>query len=429
MKVFIEQLKAREVLDSRGFPTVEVEVVSSRGEITRAIVPSGASTGRFEALELRDGDKGRYHGKGVSKAIENIRHRLAPQVKGWDLSRSPLELDHWLLSLDTSGNKSELGANAILAVSLAVSRAAAVAQGMPWYRYLGGIRSYRLPVPLMNVLNGGAHANNGLDVQEFMIVPHGFSCYREALRAGSEVFHSLKKIIHDKGLSTAVGDEGGFAPRLASHEEALNLLCQAIEKSGYRLGEQVALALDVASSEFYQNGRYEFAGHSLSAAELTDLYQKWIKSYPIVSIEDGWSEEDWSGWQHGTRLLGPQVQLVGDDLFVTNPQRLQEGINQSCANALLVKMNQIGSISETIQAVRMAQDARYRTVMSHRSGESEDASIAHLAVGLGCEQIKTGGLCRSERMAKYNELLRIEEELETAQTAIYWGSQAFFKRA
>lgn len=422
----IVQAKAREILDSRGYPTLEVELKLSNESRVRAMVPSGASTGQFEALELRDGDSQRYHGKGVKKVLQLLEDKVFPKILGLKLENQPFSVDRCLLELDSTPNKSALGANGILAVSLAVTKAAALSYGLPLYQFLGGSQARKLPVPLMNVLNGGAHADNGLDVQEFMIVPHGFVTFSEALRAGSEIFHTLKKLLQKKNLPTAVGDEGGFAPKLSGNEQALTLLVEAIEKSGYRLGEQVSLALDVASSEFYQDAYYHFEGKKLSGEALTEIYKSWVQKYPIISIEDAWAEEDFASWIHGTRELGSRIQLVGDDLFVTQVSRLQKGIESQMGNSLLVKMNQVGTISETIEAVHMAQEAAYVCVMSHRSGETEDVTIAHLAVGLSCQQIKTGGLCRSERIAKYNELLRIEDELLSNHgQAWFWGSKAF----
>ncbi|MCS6838969.1 MAG: phosphopyruvate hydratase [Bdellovibrionaceae bacterium] len=402
----IALIHAREVLDSRGNPTVETEVITESGEWARAIVPSGASTGSFEALELRDNDPKRFHGKGVLKAIHNIKEIIFPALKGMSVFNQ-VQIDKVLLELDGTPNKSKLGANAILGVSLACAKAASQEAGVPLYQYLGGIARNRLPTPLMNVINGGAHANNGLDIQEFMIVPHGFSSFAEALRAGVETFQTLKKLLNDQGLPTSVGDEGGFAPKLANNEAALSLLARAIEKAGYQLGAQISLALDVASNEFYEKDGYRFEGKKVSHEELTRIYQHWIQRYPLISIEDGWAENDWDGWVYGTKEL--KIQLVGDDLFVTNPNRIKMGIERLAANAVLIKMNQIGTISETIEAVTLAQRAGYSTIMSHRSGETEDVSIAHLAVGLGCDQIKTGGLSRTDRIAKYNELLRIAE--------------------
>jgi len=411
----IKSVKAREVLDSRGFPTVEVDVLTQSGILGRAIVPSGASTGVHEACELRDGGD-RFLGKGVEKAVQNVTSEIAKVIVGSDVLNWK-SIDSQLLDLDGTTNKTRLGANAILGVSLACVKAAALVSGQPLFRFLGGEKACQLPVPLMNVINGGAHADNGLDVQEFMIVPR-LSNFKESLRAGSEIFHHLKKRLSDLGLTTAVGDEGGFAPRLKSNQEALENLCFAIEKAGYRLGEDVLIALDVAASELFKEGMYTWEGQKRSAHEITQIYSSWKDKYPIWSIEDGLSEDDWGGWKHLTQELGKKMQLVGDDLFVTNVKRLQRGVEEGCANSLLVKVNQIGSLSETQSAVQLAHESGFTTVMSHRSGETEDTTIADLAVALSCSQIKTGSLCRSERIAKYNQLLRIEEELgEKAQFA------------
>ena len=411
----IKSVKAREVLDSRGFPTVEVDVLTQSGILGRAIVPSGVSTGVHEACELRDGGD-RFLGKGVEKAVQNVTSEIAKVIVGSDVLNWK-SIDSQLLDLDGTTNKTRLGANAILGVSLACVKAAALVSGQPLFRFLGGEKACQLPVPLMNVINGGAHADNGLDVQEFMIVPR-LSNFKESLRAGSEIFHHLKKRLSDLGLTTAVGDEGGFAPRLKSNQEALENLCFAIEKAGYRLGEDVLIALDVAASELFKEGMYTWEGQKRSAHEITQIYSSWKDKYPIWSIEDGLSEDDWGGWKHLTQELGKKMQLVGDDLFVTNVKRLQRGVEEGCANSLLVKVNQIGSLSETQSAVQLAHESGFTTVMSHRSGETEDTTIADLAVALSCSQIKTGSLCRSERIAKYNQLLRIEEELgEKAQFA------------
>ncbi len=415
-------LKAREILDSRGNPTIEVEVVTTGGAIGRAAVPSGASTGAHEACELRDKDAKRYAGKGILKAIHNVEQIIRPELLGWDVL-DQVGLDRFLIELDATENKSKLGANAILAVSLAAAKAAAEESGLPLYRYVGGSQAYRLPVPLMNVLNGGAHANNGLAVQEFMIVPVVQKSFRESLRAGAEIFQALKKILSDRGLSTAVGDEGGFAPKLGGNEEALKLVSEAVQKAGYELGQNVFLALDVAATEFFENGRYNWEGKSLEPGQLLDIYAGWCDRYPIVSIEDGFAEDDWATWQQVTSRLGKEVQLVGDDLFVTNPKRLRQGIDKGAANAILVKVNQIGTLTETADAVQLATQNGYASVMSHRSGETEDTTIADLAVALRCSQIKTGSLCRSERTAKYNQLLRIEEEL--GPSGEYWDKLAF----
>ncbi len=409
----------REILDSRGRPTLEVEVLTSAGHIGRAAVPSGASTGKHEAHELRDEDNTRFFGKGVLKAAENVAEKIAPELVGEDCL-DQTEIDDLLITLDGSPNKTNLGANALLGVSLAVCKAAAEELNMPLYRYVGGVKGFRLPVPLMNVLNGGAHADNGLDVQEFMIVPNVDGSYRESLRAGCEIFEVLKKILSEKGLSTAVGDEGGFSPRLKSNQQALDLLMSAIEKAGYRPGEDIFLALDVAATELYKDDQYLWEGKKLSSAELLDVYSSWQSGYPLVSIEDAFAEDDWSAWTQITQTLGSKLNVVGDDLFVTNPERVAEGLEKGAANALLVKVNQIGTLTETIHAVELARTHQMKTVMSHRSGETEDVTIADLAVGLSCEYIKTGSLCRGERTAKYNQLLRIEESL--GEQATYWGS-------
>ncbi len=411
---------AREILDSRGNPTVEVDVVTAAGHLGRAAVPSGASTGAHEACELRDGDKGRFLGKGVLKAVSNVKEKLAPKVIGMEAT-DQVAIDKLMLEIDGTDNKTKLGANAILGVSLAVAKAGALDSNLPLFRYVGGSQANRLPVPLMNVLNGGAHANNGLDIQEFMIVPT-LETFSDSLRAGSEVFHTLKKILGKKNLSTAVGDEGGFAPVLSGNEEALKLLMQAIEDAGYHPGEDMFLALDVAATEMFEKNKYKWEGRSISGKELQGIYGKWASKYPLVSIEDGFAEDDWDSWKEMTQEMGSKLQLVGDDLFVTNPKRLARGIKENAANALLVKVNQIGSLTETAEAVSLAQRNRYKTVMSHRSGETEDSAIADLAVAMNCHQIKTGSLCRSERTAKYNQLLRIEEMLGGGQ---YWGKDAF----
>lgn len=413
---------AREILDSRGNPTIEVDVITAAGNLGRAAVPSGASTGAHEACELRDGDKNRYLGKGVQKAIQNVREKIASEVLGME-SADQITLDKMLIELDGTENKTKLGANAILGVSLAVAKAGALDCGLPLYRYVGGSQAYRLPVPLMNVLNGGAHANNGLDVQEFMIVPTVGDSFKESLRAGAEIFHTLKKILGKKNLSTAVGDEGGFAPVLSGNEEALKLLMQAIDEAGYKAGEDIFLALDVAATELFQKNKYTWEGRQISGRDLQSIYERWAQKYPLISIEDGFSEDDWDSWKSITAAVGNKLQLVGDDLFVTNPKRLARGIKENAANALLVKVNQIGSLTETAEAVSLAQRNRYKTVMSHRSGETEDSTIADLAVAMNCHQIKTGSLCRGERTAKYNQLLRIEEML--GSSAQYWGREAF----
>jgi enolase len=408
------------VLDSRGTPTVEAEVYLEGGAMGRAIVPSGASTGAHEAHELRDGDAGRYFGKGVSKAVENIEERIAPALCGLN-ALDQAAVDAAMLELDGSDNKSALGANAVLAVSLSTAHAAAKGLGLPLYRYLGGPMANLLPVPLMNVINGGAHASNNLDFQEFMLVPHGAGSFREALRMGAEVFHTLKGLLKEQNLSTAVGDEGGFAPDLAGNDAAGELLVKAIEKAGYHPGDQISLALDVASTEFFKDGRYAFGGGSYSSAEMVEELAKLVSRYPIVSIEDGVAEDDWDGWKLLTDRLGATVQLVGDDLFVTNSNRLQRGIELGVANSILIKVNQIGSLTETLQAIDLAGRAGYTSVISHRSGETEDTTIADLAVATRAGQIKTGSLSRSERVAKYNQLLRIEDEL--GSQAVYAGAE------
>ena len=420
----IRTLHAREVLDSRGNPTIEVEAWLESGAYGRALVPSGASTGSREAVELRDDEENRYLGKGVKRAVQNVIEVIAPEVEGLEAAEQAL-IDRALLELDGTPNKSGLGANALLGVSLAAARAAADEAGLPLYQYLGGPGARILPVPLMNVLNGGVHADNGLDIQEFMIVPAGAGSFGEALRMGVEIFHTLKKLLKDKGLSTGVGDEGGFAPALGSNEAALDFLLRAIERAGYRPGDEVWLALDAAASEFHENGRYRLRADRTvkSAEEMIEFYEGLAGRYPICSIEDGLGEDDRAGWQGLTRRLGGRMQLVGDDLFVTNPAILQEGIRQGLANALLVKVNQIGTLTETLEAVELAKRAGYGTVISHRSGETEDTFIADLAVGVNAGQIKTGSLARGERTAKYNQLLRIEEELGSAAV---WPGRAVF---
>jgi enolase len=425
----IESIHAREILDSRGNPTLEAEVTLAGGAIGLSAVPSGASTGTHEALELRDGDASRYHGKGVRKAVENVIETIAPELAGEDALNQPL-IDRLLIDLDGTENKSRLGANAILAVSMAVADAAAAAVGLPLYQYLGGAGARVLPVPLMNVVNGGAHADNNLDIQEFMIVPAGLPSFAEALRAGAEVFHSLKKVLGARKLSTAVGDEGGFAPNLSSNEEALEVLVDAIQKAGYRPGEDVGLALDCAASEFYRGGRYVFAagaGKARDSGEMIAYYQGLVDRFPIFSIEDGLAEDDWDGWTQLTKTLGARVQLVGDDIFVTNPRLLRQGIERGVANSILIKLNQIGTITETLEAIETARGAGYTVVISHRSGETEDTTIADLAVGVNAGQIKTGSLSRTDRVAKYNRLLRIEEELD--EGAVYPGRRAFGRLA
>jgi enolase len=422
----IVDIVGREVLDSRGNPTVECDVLLESGTMGRAAVPSGASTGSREAIELRDGDKSRYLGKGVLKAVQNINTEISEAVLGLDAAEQAF-LDKTLIDLDGTDNKARLGANATLAVSMAVARAAAEESGLPLYRYFGGMGAVQLPVPMMNVINGGAHANNSLDLQEMMIIPVGAPSLREALRWGAETFHALKKILHDKGISTAVGDEGGFAPSVESHEAAIQLILQAIDKAGYRAGEQIALGLDCAASEFYHDGKYVLAGEgnlTLTAEAWTDMLATWVDKYPIISIEDGMHEGDWAGWAHLTQRLGKKVQLVGDDLFVTNTRILKEGIEKGIANSILIKINQIGTLSETFAAIEMAKRAGYTAVISHRSGETEDNTIADIAVGTNAGQIKTGSMSRSDRISKYNQLLRIEEDL--GDIAVYPGRGAFY---
>jgi enolase len=421
----IVDIVGREILDSRGNPTVECDVLLESGVMGRAAVPSGASTGSREAIELRDGDQTRYLGKGVLKAVEHINTEISESVLGLDASEQAF-LDKTLIDLDGSDNKSRLGANAMLAVSMAVARAAAEEAGLPLYRYFGGSGGMQMPVPMMNVVNGGAHANNNLDLQELMIIPVGAPSLREAVRYGAEVFHALKKILHDKGMSIAVGDEGGFAPNAPSHEAALEMILQAIDQAGYVAGEQIALGLDCAASEFFKDGQYHLSGEGLvlSAPQWADMLSTWVDKYPIISIEDGMHEGDWDGWKLLTERLGRKVQLVGDDLFVTNTKILQEGIDKGVANSILIKINQIGTLTETFAAIEMAKRAGYTAVISHRSGETEDATIADIAVGTNAGQIKTGSLSRSDRMAKYNQLLRIEEDL--GDIARYPGRAAFY---
>ena len=418
----IEAIGAREILDSRGNPTVEVEVALDDSTIARAAVPSGASTGAFEAVELRDGDAARYAGKGVEKAVTAIMDEIAPELLGFEASDQRL-VDQALIDLDGTPNKGKLGANAILGVSLAVAKAAADSAELPLFRYLGGPNAHLLPVPMMNILNGGAHADSNVDIQEFMIAPIGAETYREALRWGVEVYHTLKGVLKERGLGTGLGDEGGFAPNLPSNRDALDIIVTAIEKAGFTPGAQIALALDVASTEFYDDGKYTFEGTSISAAELTKYYEELAAAYPLVSIEDPLAEDDWSGWAALTDVLGAKLQIVGDDLFVTNPERLERGIKDHAANSLLVKVNQIGSLTETFDAVSLAQRSGFTCMISHRSGETEDTTIADLAVATNAGQIKTGAPARSERVAKYNQLLRIEEELDDA--ARYAGASAF----
>ena len=421
----IVDIVGREILDSRGNPTVECDVLLESGVMGRAAVPSGASTGSREAIELRDGDKSRYLGKGVLKAVEHINTEISEAVLGLDASEQAF-LDKTLIDLDGTENKSRLGANAMLAVSMAVARAAAEESGLPLYRYFGGMNGCQLPVPMMNVINGGAHANNNLDLQELMIIPVGAPNFREAVRYGAEVFHALKKIIHDKGMSIAVGDEGGFAPNVPNHEMAIQMILDAISAAGYTAGEQIAIGLDCAASEFYKDGKYELEGEglSLTGEQWIDMLATWVDKYPIISIEDGMAEGDWDGWKLLTDRLGQKVQIVGDDLFVTNTKILKEGIDKGIANSILIKINQIGTLTETFAAIEMAKRAGYTAVISHRSGETEDSTIADIAVGLNAGQIKTGSMSRSDRMAKYNQLLRIEEDL--GDIAQYPGRSAFY---
>ena len=411
----IESIHARQILDSRGNPTVEVDVFTENGAFGRAAVPSGASTGTHEAVELRDGDKKKFLGKGVLQAVENVNAKIAEEIVGFSVFDQNL-IDKIMLEIDGTSNKGNLGANAILGTSLAVAKAAAMEAGLSLYRYIGGVNANTLPVPMMNILNGGSHADNKIDFQEFMVMPLKADTFSESLRMGTEIFHNLKKVLHDKGLSTNVGDEGGFAPNIASNEEAIEVVLMAIEKAGFKPGEDVFIAMDAASSEFYdaKSDSYIFKksdGKKLSSAEMVDYWASWAKKYPIISIEDGMAEDDWTGWKGLTDKIGSKVQLVGDDLFVTNVTRLQDGITKGVANSILVKVNQIGSLTETINAVNLAKRNSYKSVMSHRSGETEDSTIADLAVALNCGQIKTGSASRSDRMAKYNQLIRIEEEL------------------
>lgn len=423
----ITDVYAREVLDSRGNPTVEVEVYLESGAVGRTIVPSGASTGAFEAVELRDGDKERYLGKGVQKAVENVNEIIAPEIIGLD-AVDQVVIDQIMIDLDGTPNKNKLGANAILGVSMAVAKAAAEALGLPLYQYLGGVNAKQLPVPMMNILNGGAHADNNVDIQEFMVMPVGATSFTKALRMCVEVYHNLKSVLKEKGLATGVGDEGGFAPNLASNEEALQIIVEAIKKSGYVPGEDIKLALDVAATELYDEKEnvYKLAGEGVTktAAEMVDFYEELINKYPIISIEDGLSEEDWAGWNLMTERLGKRIQIVGDDLFVTNTERLKKGINEGTANSILIKLNQIGTITETLDAIEMAKRAGYTAVISHRSGESEDATIADVAVAVNAGQIKTGAPARTDRVAKYNQLLRIEDML--GFTAQYLGEEVFY---
>ena len=417
----IETIHAREILDSRGNPTVEVEVVLDDGNTARAAVPSGASTGAFEAAELRDEGK-RYLGKGVESAVKNVNEKIAPIICGFDAQDQRL-IDDEMIALDGSKNKSKLGANAILGVSLASARAAAESSDLSFFKYIGGPTAHTLPVPMMNILNGGAHADTNVDIQEFMIAPIGATTFKESLRWGAEIYHSLKSVLKKQGLATSIGDEGGFAPNLASNRAALDLILEAVEKAGFKAGKEIALAMDVAATEFHEKGLYSFEGKKLTSDEMISYYAELVSAYPLVSIEDPLDEDDWDGWKKMTSQLGSKIQIVGDDLFVTNPERLTRGIENQTANALLVKVNQIGTLTETMDAVALAHRSGYRSMMSHRSGETEDTTIADLAVALECGQIKTGAPARSERVAKYNQLLRIEEEL--ADAAIYAGRNAF----
>ncbi|MFG5866590.1 phosphopyruvate hydratase [Clostridium perfringens] len=427
MKQYIEiiDVVARQILDSRCFPTVEVEVYLEDGTVGRAAVPSGASTGIYEAVELRDGDKDKYLGKGVEKAVANVNDTIAEEIIGLNVLDQAY-IDKTLIELDGTKNKGKLGANAILGVSLAVAQAAANYLGMPLYQYIGGVNAKVLPVPMMNIINGGSHADNSVDIQEFMIMPVGFDCFERAVRACAEVYHALKKTLNSKGYSTGVGDEGGFAPNLKSNAEAIEVILEAIEKSGYEPGKEFFIAIDAASSEYYKDGKYvlEHEGKTLTAAEMVDFFEDWVNKYPIISIEDGMAEEDWEGWKLMTERLGKKVQLVGDDLFVTNTERLKTGIEKGIANSILIKLNQIGTLTETLNAIEMANRAGYTAVVSHRSGETEDTTIADLVVAVNAGQIKTGAPARSERVAKYNQLIRINEEL--GEVAEYRGRNAFF---
>jgi enolase len=425
MSTVIEDVIAREILDSRGNPTVEVDVYLENGIVGRAAVPSGASTGAHEAVELRDGDRSRYGGKGVLRAVENVNNAIAEEVIKMDAT-CQVAIDQAMIELDGTPNKGKLGANAILGVSLAVAKAAALALDLPLYRYLGGINARTLPVPMLNILNGGKHAENSTDLQEFMVMPVGADSFTEGLQMGAEIFHALKKVLHDRKLNTSVGDEGGFAPSLPSNKDALEVILVAIESAGYKPGEDVFLAIDAAATELYENGRYALPreGATYTAAEMVEMYSRWVEQYPIISIEDGLSEDDWDGWRLLTERLGSKVQLVGDDLFVTNSERLVRGIESGAANSILVKVNQIGTLTETFDAMEIAKRARYTAVVSHRSGETEDTTIADIVVAVNAGQIKTGAPSRSERVAKYNRLLRIEEELDEA--ALYPGLEAFY---
>lgn len=427
MKDYLEivDVVARQILDSRCFPTVEVEVYLEDGTVGRAAVPSGASTGMYEAVELRDGDKNKFLGKGVLNAVKNVNETIAEELIGSNVFDQTY-IDKMLIELDGTKNKEKLGANAILGVSLAVANAAANSLNMPLYKYIGGVNAKVLPVPMMNIINGGSHADNSVDLQEFMIMPAGAPTFSEAVRMCAEVYHTLKKILNDKGYSTGIGDEGGFAPNLKSNAEALDVIIEAVEKAGYKAGEEIFIAIDAASSEYYKDGKYvlEHEGRTLTSAEMVDFFEEWVNKYPIISIEDGMAEEDWDGWKLITERLGKKVQLVGDDLFVTNTERLEKGINLGVANSILIKLNQIGTLTETLNAIEMANRAGYTAVVSHRSGETEDTTIADLVVAVNAGQIKTGAPARSERVAKYNQLLRIEEELD--DVAEYRGKKAFF---
>lgn len=424
---FIQEVYAREILDSRGNPTVEVEVMLESGEVGRAIVPSGASTGAFEAVELRDGDKGRYLGKGVTKAVDNVNNIIAPELHDMNVF-DQVGIDNLLIDLDGTKNKGKLGANAILGVSMAVARAAAEELGLPLFQYIGGVNAKQLPVPMMNILNGGEHADNNVDIQEFMIMPVGACCFKEALRMCAEVYHNLKKVLQEKGLGTGVGDEGGFAPNLASNEEALQVIVEAVKVSGYEPGKDIRIAIDAAATEFYnkETKKYVLAGEGreLSVEEMVDFYASLVEKYPIISLEDALDEDDWDGWKLLTEKLGNKIQLVGDDLFVTNTERLSKGIENGISNSILIKLNQIGTLTETLDAIQMANRAGYTAVISHRSGETEDTIIADLAVALNAGQIKTGAPCRTDRVAKYNQLLRIEEII--GEVAQFPGMKAFF---
>ena len=423
---YIADVYAREVLDSRGNPTVEVEVTTESGSFGRALVPSGASTGIYEAVELRDGDKSRYLGKGVLNAVKNVNEVIAPALVGMDVT-DQCGIDRLMIELDGTKNKGKLGANAILGVSMAVAHAAADFVGLPLYRYLGGFNSKELPTPMMNIINGGEHADNNIDFQEFMIMPVGAPTFKEAIRMGAEVFHALKSVVHGMGLNTAVGDEGGFAPNLESNEAAIKVILEAIEKAGYVPGKDVMIAMDVASSEFYKDGKYVLAGEGgkvFTSEELCDFYAELCSKYPIISIEDGLDQDDWAGWDYLTKKIGDKVQLVGDDFFVTNTERLAEGIEKNVANSILIKVNQIGTLTETFEAIEMAKKAGYTAVVSHRSGETEDATIADIAVATNAGQIKTGSMSRTDRIAKYNQLLRIEDEL--GEQAVYNGVKSFY---